>query len=812
MSNINYHWLKFTNGYAYKTCEIPLNQQGLVLVRGLNLDDGGFVGAGKTSPFEVFSVLQTGKVGKQQRGERILADDIINLDVGTGFEARLRFDVDGKEYEIVQCRKHPKWGNAYRIVDVDSARNILPNANRKRPQPWVLQNVLGLDDNSFFNLLYLAQNFSNIMLNGTDGDRQQSLIQMFGLDAYDELLRRTKQKLSSLTVTARDIVALREELEDINAELTQFTETPDQVLVRLAAKRSTQTTLQEQHDIALDQQEELQKRLRDLEIRQRYIREVKAVWAGIDNPPVKDLRAVDSVLVNQELQRVQELEDEVLSLRNSIRLLDQRAIIEQKLLSLGSCDVESTQVDLDSTRQTIRRLTNEDLPKAERRLELSQDLQKLSRPRRRAATIKEELEAAKDTRRDLERTIKEIKAVLDDEVCPTCGRAYDGEHDAAEYRRRLTECQSKLKSSVAGVHDLMSELRNSEEYEATKKALSQVGEGANTTVIQKEIGRFVREEKRLVGLLEAENLRETLSKQLAQLPKESGKELKKRLAKKEEELQLKRDLSSALRSLADKLDQINSLPKGKTSAIKARLIETGRTIREATSEIVVLGNEIAQLERTHEKLVGLTGRKAKIEKGIEKTAKVQTEIQCLQGLEKVFGVRGLKRERFMAILADAMEQTIPYYTGLLWPRHNNEIALAEVGGDAIKFELHRGGLVLGSRQLSGGERSKAGLSVLFGMRDLKEKYTGFGTNVLILDEPFGNLDSYGASCLLNVLTDLKNRFGTIIVIGNRHDVITKDMWDQTWWAVRENNEARLYREGLPHRYNAAVVKYSREAM
>jgi energy-coupling factor transporter ATP-binding protein EcfA2 len=110
--------------------------------------------------------------------------------------------------------------------------------------------------------------------------------------------------------------------------------------------------------------------------------------------------------------------------------------------------------------------------------------------------------------------------------------------------------------------------------------------------------------------------------------------------------------------------------------------------------------------------------------------------------------------------------------------------------------------------LSGGERNKAGLSLLFGMRDLKEKYTGLSTNVLILDEPFGNLDAYGTECLLSVLESLKDRFGTIFVIGNQHDVLTHEIWDQVWWAVRENNEARLYREGLPSRYNDAVARYA----
>jgi DNA repair exonuclease SbcCD ATPase subunit len=105
-----------------------------------------------------------------------------------------------------------------------------------------------------------------------------------------------------------------------------------------------------------------------------------------------------------------------------------------------------------------------------------------------------------------------------------------------------------------------------------------------------------------------------------------------------------------------------------------------------------------------------------------------------------------------------------------------------------------------SAVLSGGERHKAGLAFLFGMRDLKEKYTQTSSNVLIVDEPFGNLDPQGEESLLQILQMLRGRFSSIFAISHRPEVIQHGCWDQIWWAIRENDTATLYHGSPPARF------------
>jgi DNA repair exonuclease SbcCD ATPase subunit len=95
------------------------------------------------------------------------------------------------------------------------------------------------------------------------------------------------------------------------------------------------------------------------------------------------------------------------------------------------------------------------------------------------------------------------------------------------------------------------------------------------------------------------------------------------------------------------------------------------------------------------------------------------------------------------------------------------------------------------------------------MRDLKELYTDTKVNVLIVDEPFGNLDPLGRDSLLRIFVALKQRFGSVFVISHRPEVLDSDVWDKIFWVVRENNEAKLYLEDPPEKYLDLAQKFKR---
>jgi DNA repair exonuclease SbcCD ATPase subunit len=506
-----------------------------------------------------------------------------------------------------------------------------------------------------------------------------------------------------------------------------------------------------------------------------------------------------------------ELEESISDTKSALRLFDQKHIIEKRLETLSDCDPDAAQEELNTVRDTLRRLTNKELPKAEQKAELVDDLRKLHKPSRDEDNISNELNEATLKAKDLERQISSAKEALENDICPTCGRPFEDEvdYDADDLKDKKQKLQKKLSAVQKEVHELRTEQNNALEYNKLKKQLDDLGAVASAADVQKEITRLTREEKRLVSALESRQLRKTLEKQLNDLPSESKSTLENRLKKDQKKLNKFKQQYDDAQRIFSRLEKIAGLPKGKPARLRGRIIAAKKTVRDAMVALARLGEEKAELQKQYDHVLALTKRKIKIEKGLEKTKQTKTEIACLRALEQVFGSKGLKRDRFMAILRDAAEQTVPYYTNLLWPKRNTEIKLVEVN-NTVKFELLRDGVVTGSRLLSGGERNKAGLALLFGLRDLKEKYTGLKSNVLIVDEPFGNMDPFSTDNLIRVLDNQKQRFSSVFVIGNQRDVLEHEGWDQVWWAVKENGVSALYTDGLPGRYEEEVARYQKK--
>ena len=128
-------------------------------MRGLNLDDGGFLGVGKSSLFNGVSRIQFGKSGKEDKVDEIIFDK-----VGKELEEVLRFRKDGHPYELCQYRKHSLYGNRVELIDMKTGDDILPDEARKHPHAYIRDEFLGVDESTFFNVVYLTQDFSHELL------------------------------------------------------------------------------------------------------------------------------------------------------------------------------------------------------------------------------------------------------------------------------------------------------------------------------------------------------------------------------------------------------------------------------------------------------------------------------------------------------------------------------------------------------------------------------------------------------------------------------------------------------------------------
>jgi len=804
MPLIEYESLDFENAYIYRKCSFPLENQGLVLVRGLNVDDGGYLGAGKSSIFEVFASLQVGRGGKRERRQGNFRTNLVNSFVGEDMVASLKLRVDGHPYEIRQYQQHHRFHNKILVIDRVTGQDIRPRSSGHSPFKWVRDEFLRIDETTFFNLIYLVQELNNVMIHGKEYERRNRLTAMFDLDIYDELRALAKRALSMHTTSMSDFEEVRSELREVKQKIFAL---PD--LVDLEAEFETAEALlnhmQEQHEE--DTQEYTQ--VADLcsKLRQRSTgrRQIMSKFKGssltntFDHP--KDITIRN---VKRWKSRYDNFSADYMAAQTDLEKLEKRDALRAQLLKLSDRDAEEIQDDLTDTKTKLTYMNQVELPQSEERQSLLIKLQRLTEPVTPLEELEDELEAEQKEETELKRDVKDLDAEVREAVCPHCKRPFDmTAEELAEKRGRLATARDRLQELTRTIHKLKKEIKASRDIKNIRGRLKAFETQRSPEEVTEDIRELSGKERRLASELETSRQRTRIEAELETMPTASKDELIEKCSKLRRSVERARERHEVGKFIVEKLEELKNLPKGSLDEAQGLLRELQGRMTRMSSKISQASADATHLKERVNELRQLLRRETTLKRTLEKQKAIVSEITCLEALNKAFGTNGMKQDRFATILSDAAERTVPAYSDILWPNRNVSLDLSGEDGSSLQFALGRqsGNVATRSSMLSGGERHKAGLAFLFGLRDLKELYTGSRSNVLIVDEPFGNLDPLGTEGLISIFALLKQKFGSVFVISHRPEVLSHPVWDQTWWAIRENNNATLYLEDPPARYH-----------
>ena len=92
--------------------------------------------------------------------------------------------------------------------------------------------------------------------------------------------------------------------------------------------------------------------------------------------------------------------------------------------------------------------------------------------------------------------------------------------------------------------------------------------------------------------------------------------------------------------------------------------------------------------------------------------------------------------------------------------------------------------------LSGGEQQKVDLILQFAIRSMMQEYTGFTSNILVLDEILDNLDSVGCDSILNFITNKLSDIESIFIISHHADSL--NIGNDSTITVVKNNKGVSY--------------------
>lgn len=798
------------NAYSFPVCDLPLSNQGLVLVRGLNVDDGGYLGAGKSSLFNGFSRIQLGKSGKNDKVDEIIFDQ-----VGKDLVKTLSLKKDGHPYEIRQYRKHHYHGTKVEFVDLKTGEDLLPDEARKHPHNWI-RTFLGIDETSFFHLVYLTQDFHNALLHGKEADRRQKMTSMFDLDIFDLLLAQTKIKIRLLETKIGKVEVYQEQITDTNKELKKLGSIK-QLKSRWKKSRKKTEAYQAGWFVSNKELETLQDLANKLKLKFNAQTELTKLWDV--SPELRSVFKTVDALSTKEVRKLQRRFEKVTKrlarLESKAEQGRRRAIIKKHLANVVSSlktigeDVEGAEAEAADLKSRIHYLTTVELKSSESRDSILHQLRKLPKPPKDTERTKAEYHTIETEVATLESQIKRLKEQVNSGVCNECGRPLRWSEEEYQSKKvQLSTSRSKLRETRDKLFSLKDAVAVINSHEQLNQKLDALPTTRSVNQINKELSGLRSRETELNGALELLRQRTTLQTQLDSLPAVDSEKLDSTisvLSKKQR--QYKKALKTAQR-IAELKKQVETLPDGNRKEVLNNVSVLRQDVRSLGSKIKKWSKRASKYEMRIGQATSLKEKISELQNRIDKTKKAKRQLDSYVALKEAFGPKGIKQERFQTILEEAVSTTIPTYTSILWP--NKKVRLHLEATEGLQFSLKRTDKkkLTKSNLLSGGEAHKAGLAFLLGLRDLKELYTQSRFNVLVIDEPFGNLDPQGEEALLSILEVLKERFDSIFVVSHRPEVIHSSVWDQTWWVIRERNASRLWMEEPPSKYVKLASSFS----
>lgn len=748
------------NGMCVEQAVIPLEDQGLVLIRGENLDEGDSNGSGKTTLFELFSHTLFGHTSKGPRKNFLL-----NLQEPKDFHTQVCFRRNDVHYQVDQFRKHSKHGTGIEVYkdgsDINTALDGYEKAQKKIPE------YLGLTWREFQGSVYLSQKYTHTMIEGLPSEKKAYLSRYFGLDTVDAIITESTRRLNAVSLP--DQTQLQDMLDHVLKELEELGAV-EEVQRALREGKKKQTKIQKKM-LGLRVQLKKQEEAREVEEdRTKWLFTLSKLRLGLDPGSIEEAletyrsRALDIGILQKALVTQEELEAQLLAL----------GVEAEQSYEEIAADVEQLEVVV----RKIERL----LPGAQKREDLLEKLEKIEDAGGDAGALREKMEDREERRSSLRSRmtilsseISNLKQIEDD--CPTCSRP----------------------------------LAESERLEMIKKR--QVSYDA----LSSKFDRAHASVQKLTSRVEAVEARLQIEEQLSTLPARSVEDFRVRLASKSEEKKRLSALAAKLVRAASIQDRLHGLelPEESAERLEDRLSKvTSRVSRlEGAYRWVLAHGDIEydaeELQRVQDSLSfyekdleglnaslleaqdkvtkheAFSGQKKDLERSLNRSTKEKSRHQALSYI--TITLKELKKLSLRES-TELLTQVLPVYLGQLFP--GGEIGL-RVTDKADGFDLlfEKGGQSIPLSLISGGQAKRVGIAIIFAFAKMGKRTT----NLLIADEPFTHLDRKGRAACYELLRDLD--LGTILVTAHDQDLQASRKYDQIWTVRMENHRSRLYLDG-----------------
>ncbi len=753
--------LRVKNALSFAAADMPLDDQGLVLIRGENLDEGDSNGAGKSTLFELMAHLLYGKITKTDR--RVKKADLQNVYRPKDFLVRLDFSSEGEDYQADEFRAHSKRGTGLSISR--AGVNITPDDPREVRKE--LSRLVGLSWNEYLGRVYLSQRHLHMMIDGTPAQKRDYLSRCFGWGTLDVMVKETTKRLNGIPLP--DETQLRGLLDGVEQDLEAL---------------GDESALESEFDSLTTSQSALQQKLVDLKVELSQ----QEAARGADAERRRWARMLESKLgLEFELDQVKDAlrkkRKTVSSLRENLSAAQKRASLEAKLSAEG--ELPELPEDLDTLLETLSRKLSRlerELPGVERREKLSKQLQSLDEEHEvlevleaRTEKWKGKLDEVRNRLSAVRSEVKKLRSVGD--VCYTCLRpiaSHEKEEMLSEREEAMERLRGMLEKAQEALDHYSQRLQILQKRTDILSQMELLPEGSPTE-LQENIDSVRREQLRVQKLSAQVGRVQAIREQLAEIPEPPGlaEDLEELLERQESKLEILEEAYQWMLQHGDLQFDPHALQRvqGSVTLFSTQLEELNQKLLSAQEKLT----RFRALKKQKSDL-SATLNSTSLEKQRHRVLRYLTV--TLEELKKM----SLRES------TQLLSNVLPLYLDQLFPDGSIKLSATD-DLDGFDLMFNKGGKSIPLTLISGGQAKRVGIAIVFSFAKMGRNTT----NLLICDEPFRDLDRKGREACFELLRDFD--MGTILVTSHDQDMNAPKKYDQVWTVRMLNHTSRLYLDG-----------------
>ena len=613
------------------------------------------------------------------------------------------FDLDDNTYTVKRKRSLKSGGST--ALELWSNSHNLTEGTIKATQQKII-NLLHLTIETFTNSSFLRQGHADEFTTKGPTDRKRVLADILGLDHYDILEEKAKEKIKQIQ---NNLTLLEYQLLELEAELSQKNDSEEK---KVKAEKKIS---------------ELENKIIFLEKDLKKFQEEKAALKATNDQQQK---------LKQTLSALQEELSHILAQgKNRAEKINQ---------------LEVDLVELPTFEEKLKEL--KDLEKEKE--EYSNNLQKKLELEKQLTSFKSELALKNQQKQILEQKIEEIKSHIesldkDSSKCPTCGQIINTDQKK-KVKTDYIEQGKKLKLEISEIKTVEEESKI-QKLDLNIKSIN-LDDHKYRQTLQKLNELSIIQDKREL-LIAAQATLESEKKVVQELRGLFGNK-KIQIEKLEEEVKKLPDLQNNLTILENQVNQkeieLNTLRLeekearnllGQATELISRVQQTEKVQKEKSAE-----KEKLNKEKDIYMELGLAFGKKGIQAMIIETAIPEIETEANNLLQEL--TNGRMQVRFET-QKETKTKGADGEKGLV---ETLDIIISDEMGER-PYEMY-----------SGGEAFRVNLSIRLALSKLLTRRAGAKLQFLVIDEGFGTQDADGISKIVDVLDTIKNDFEKIVVI------------------------------------------------